>query len=423
MLAEIITIGDEILIGQIVDTNSAFIAQELTNTGIRVAQITSVPDEKQHILQSFENAGKRAGIVLITGGLGPTKDDITKQTFCDFFQDTLVYNQQVMDNITTIFKKHLNQIPNELNRQQALVPSKATVLQNRFGTAPGMWMEKNETVYISLPGVPYEMKALMQDEVLPRLTKKYQHPHIVHKTILTSGVGESVVAKMIEDWENNLPPDIKLAYLPSLGRVRLRLTTEGTNESALHAAIDNQVNKLKQLIGNIIIGYDNETSVEEVVANLLRKKGKTLSIAESCTGGQIAKQITANAGASDFFTGSVVTYATETKTRLLGVSEELIEKHNVVSAEVAEAMATGVQKLYKTDYAVSTTGVAGPSKGGVLSLSKGGADDEVGTVFIGIASPKGVFSEQFNFGNQRNKVIKDAANTAFELLRKEILKN
>lgn len=415
MRAEIITIGDEILIGQIVDTNSAYIASELCKIGIQVVQITSVQDEKKHILESFANAKNRADVVLITGGLGPTKDDITKHTFCDYFQDVLVLNQEALNNVNELFEKHIKRIPNQLNKQQALVPSKAIALKNSFGTAPGMWMEKDNTVFISLPGVPFEMKGLMQNEVLPRLQKRFQRPFIVHKTILTSGMGESAIAEIIEDWENALPEEIKLAYLPSLGRVRLRLSTKGMNESVLHAAIDNQVIGLQRLIGNCIVGYDDESSIEEVVAKLLVKQKKTLSLAESCTGGQMAKQITAMEGASAYFRGGFVTYASDTKTKLLGVPKKMIDTYTVVSAPVAEAMALGAKKLYESDYAVSTTGSAGPTKGD--------AQEEVGTVFIGIATPQGVFSEKFHFGDQRSKVMKSAVNAAFTLLRKEILKN
>ncbi|PKP25234.1 MAG: competence/damage-inducible protein A [Bacteroidetes bacterium HGW-Bacteroidetes-2] len=415
MFAEIITIGDEILIGQIVDTNSAYIASELSKIGVQVVQITSVQDLKNPILESFANAKNRADVVLITGGLGPTKDDITKRTFCDFFQDVLVLNQDALDNINELFEKHVKRIPNELNKQQALVPSKAIALKNNFGTAPGMWMEEDNTVFISLPGVPFEMKGLMQNEVLPRLQKRFHRPFIVHKTILTSGMGESAIAEIIEDWENALPAEIKLAYLPSLGRVRLRLSTKGMDESALHAAINSQMIELERLIGNSIVGYDNETSIEEVIAKLLIKQNKTLSLAESCTGGQMAKQITAIEGASEYFRGGFVTYATDTKTKLLGVPKELIDAYTVVSAPVVEAMALGAKKRYESDYAVSTTGIAGPTKGD--------GKDEIGTVFIGIASPNGVFSEKFHFGNQRSKVMKSAVNMAFTLLRKEILKN
>lgn len=415
MLAEIITIGDEILIGQIVDTNSAYIATELSKIGVQVMQITSVQDNKNHILESLTNAEKRVDIVITTGGLGPTKDDITKHTLCEYFNDELVQNEKALQNVYRLFEKHLNRTPNQYNINQANLPSKSIALENRFGTAPGMWIEHDKTVFISLPGVPYEMKGLLHNEVLPRLQEKFNRPFIVHKTILTTGMGESAIAEIIEDFENNLPLDIKLAYLPSLGRVRLRLSTKGTDEGALHAAIDAHLKQLHRLIGDIIIGYDEETSIEEVVANLLIKKQQTISLAESCTGGQMARKLTKMSGASQYFTGGFVTYATSSKTKILGVSEDLIKKHTVVSAQVAEAMATGAKNLYETDYSISTTGVAGPSKGD--------ANEDVGTVFIGIATPQGVFSEKFNFGKDRARVITDASNKGFELLRKEILKN
>lgn len=415
MLAEIITIGDEILIGQIVDTNSAYIAAELNKIGVQVVQITSVQDEKNHILESLSNAEKRVDIVLLTGGLGPTKDDITKRTLCDYFEDHLVLNEKALHNIYELFEKHLNRTPNHQNLLQAHLPSKAIALENKFGTASGMWIEKNNTVFISMPGVPYEMKGLMQNEILPGLQKKFKRPIIVHKTILTTGMGESAIAEIIEDFENKLPHDIKLAYLPSLGRVRLRLSTKGINEAALHAAIDSHVNQLQGLIGDIIIGYDEETSIEEVVAKLLIKNNQTLSLAESCTGGQMARKITKMSGASNYFAGGFVTYATQSKTNILGVPKEIIDTYTVVSAEVAEAMAKGAKERYGTDYAVSTTGIAGPTKGD--------ANEDVGTVFIGIATPTGVHSEKFNFGKDRQRVITNASNKGFELLRKEILKN
>lgn len=415
MTAEIITIGDEILIGQIVDTNSAYIATEFNKIGIQVAQITSVQDEQNHILESLANAEKRADIVIMTGGLGPTKDDITKHTLCKYFEDQLVLNEKVLQNVKDLFEKHLNRTPNQQNLLQAQLPSKAIALENKFGTAPGMWIEKNNTVFISMPGVPYEMKGLMQNEVIPRIQKRFKRPIIVHKTILTTGMGESAIAEIIEDFENELPQDVKLAYLPSLGRVRLRLSTKGTDEAALHAAINNHVKQLQGLIGEIIIGYDEETSIEDVVANLLIKNKQTLSLAESCTGGEMAKKLTKISGASQYFVGGFVTYATSSKTKVLGVSKEIIDKYTVVSAQVAEAMAINAKKIYATDYAISTTGIAGPTKGD--------ANEDVGTVFIAIATPNGVHSEKFNFGKDRQRVITNAANKGFELLRKEILKN
>ncbi len=415
MLAEIITIGDEILIGQIVDTNSAYISKELNKIGVKVYQITSIQDDKVHILQAFKDAKKHADLIIVTGGLGPTKDDITKQTFCDFFEDTLIENQEVTENVKQLFEKY--QIGKILpaNFQQAMVPSKATILMNLYGTAPGMWMEKDNTVFVSLPGVPYEMKHLLQDEVLPRTIKRFNRPFIYHKTLLTYGLGESAVAERIVDWENNLPETIKLAYLPSLGKVRLRLSSSGSNETILKESIDSRMDILAEKLSDIAIGFEDETSIVDRIAHILNEKQQTLSLAESCTGGAIAKQITEEAGVSSFFLGGIVPYKTELKTKILGVSAALIQEYSVVSIQVAESMATNSCKLFNTDYAIATTGIAGPTKGDGI--------DEVGTVCIAIASPVGIISEKFSFGNDRFRVIEKTINKAFEMLLKEISKN
>lgn len=415
MQAEIITIGDEILIGQIVDTNSAFISKALNKIGVSVYQITSVQDDKQHILKSLKEAEDNADIIIITGGLGPTKDDITKRTLCEYFNDTLVQNDAVLAHVEALFKKYISTPILEVNKRQALVPSKAEVLMNAFGTAPGMWIEKNGKVFISMPGVPYEMKALLENQVLPKLQKTYKFPFILHKTVLTYGLGESMIAEKIKDWEAHLPEYIKLAYLPNLGKVRLRLSAKGDDKKRLEDEIDRQIEALKLLIGDIINGFEDEESIELSIGKLLIKKGQTVSTAESCTGGKIAEQITANAGASAYFKGSVVSYATQAKIDLLQIAESLIEKYTVVSLEVAEAMAKSAKTLFKTDYAIATTGNAGPSKGD--------ANVEVGTVCIAIATPKGIISERFYLGNHRTKVINKAANKSFEMLLKEILKN
>ncbi|MDC8001945.1 competence/damage-inducible protein A [Aequorivita todarodis] len=415
MLAEIITIGDEILIGQIVDTNSAYISKELNKVGVKVYQITSVQDERAHILQAFEDAKKHADLVIITGGLGPTKDDITKQTLCDFFGDTLIEDQSVVENVKQLFKKYQLSKPLPANFQQAMVPSEATILMNHYGTAPGMWMEKDEVVFVSLPGVPYEMKHLLQQEVLPRVVKRFNRPHIYHKTLLTYGLGESAIAERIADWENSLPENIKLAYLPSLGKVRLRLSSTGNDENALRESIDSRMEILSEMLSDIAIGYEDETSIVGRIAHILNQKKQTLSLAESCTGGAIVEQITAQAGASSFFTGSIIPYKTELKTTILGVPASLIAEFSVVSIPVAESMALNCCKLFNTDYAISTTGIAGPTKGDAV--------DEVGTVCIAIASPRGVVSEKFNFGNDRFRVIEKTINKAFEMFLKEISKN
>tara|TARA_R110002020_G_scaffold225404_3_gene435522 strand:+ start:9792 stop:11039 length:1248 start_codon:yes stop_codon:yes gene_type:complete len=415
MLAEIITIGDEILIGQIVDTNSAYISKELNKIGVKVYQITSVQDEREHILQAFKDAKEHADLIIITGGLGPTKDDITKQTFCDFFNDKLVEDQSVIENVAHLFKKYQLNKPLPANFRQAMVPSKATILMNKYGTAPGMWMENDEIVFVSLPGVPYEMKHLLQEEVLPRVIKRFNRPHIYHKTLLTYGLGESAIAERIADWENALPEEVKLAYLPSLGKVRLRLSSTGNDERVLKESIDSRMEILNEMLSDIAIGYEDETSIIGRIAHILTQKNQTLSLAESCTGGAIAENITAEAGASSFFLGSIVPYKTELKTKILGVPSSIIEEYSVVSIEVAESMASNCNKLFNTDYAIATTGIAGPTKGDGI--------DEVGTVCIAIATPIGIVSGKFNFGNDRFRVIRKTTNKVFEMLLKEISKN
>ncbi|NND88282.1 MAG: competence/damage-inducible protein A [Flavobacteriaceae bacterium] len=415
MLAEIITIGDEILIGQIVDTNSVFISKELNKIGVQVYQITSIQDDREHILKALQEAQQRVDLVLVTGGLGPTKDDITKETFLEFFEDHLVENEMVLANIKHIFKSHLQREPLPSNLLQAMVPSKATILNNPYGTAPGMWMEKDETVFVSMPGVPYEMKRLISEEVLPRVIHKFNRPHIYHKTLLTYGLGESEIQDRIEAWEAALPTEIKLAYLPSLGRVRLRLSSKGLDKDELKKAVDHQMDLLHDLVKDIAVGYEDETSIQERISVLLQEREQTLCMAESCTGGAIAQEITALQGASAYFKGSIIPYATQLKTHILGIDKELIATHNVVSLPVAEAMAVHANRLFESQYAIATTGIAGPTKGD--------GEDEVGTVCIAIASPQGVVSEKFSFGTPRERVISKATNKAFEMLLKEILKN
>ena len=414
MKATIVTIGDEILIGQIVDTNSGYIAKALDKIGVQTTEMLSISDDKNHILDTFASLQDKVDLVIITGGLGPTKDDITKKTFCDYFEDVFVRNQEVEDHIVALFTK-LNFIPTQINKDQALLPSKALVLKNNYGTAAGMWMKKGKTVFVSMPGVPYEMKGIVNEELIPKIISEYKRPYIVHKTILTYGQGESMVAERIENWENNLPEYIKLAYLPSPGRVRLRLTARGENKEILEKAIQENIVSLNKIIGDIIVGFDEDETIEVIVGRLLRQQGKTIATAESCTGGKIAQILTSVAGASNYFRGSVVSYATDTKISVLGVSAQTIEKFTVVSAAVASEMALGIQKLMKADYAIATTGNAGPSKGD--------ADAEVGTVFIALATPETVFVSAFNFGQPRDKVIDRTTNKALEILQKEILKN
>ncbi|OEK08784.1 damage-inducible protein CinA [Flavivirga aquatica] len=416
MLAEIITIGDELLIGQVTDTNSVFIAKQLNKIGVSVYQITSVQDDKAHILQALKNAEDAVDIVILTGGLGPTKDDITKKTIAEYFNDTLVKDDSVLENIESIWKQHIKTELLQVNKDQALVPSKAKVLMNKLGTAPGMWVEKGNKVFISLPGVPYEMNALIENEVIPKIKNKYNCPFILHKTLLVYGLGESALAARIEQWEDALPKHIKLAYLPNLGQMRLRLSAKGEDEAQIIKDVDQEVNKVLPLIKKEFFGFeDEEGSVEVTIARQLTKLGKTLAIAESCTGGTIAERFTVNSGASTYFNGGVVTYATESKINVLGVSKTDIEMHSVVSSKVAESMAKNTMQLFKSDFAVSTTGNAGPTKGD--------SDAEIGDVFIGIATKNNVYSEKFNFGNSRVKVVNKAVNKALEMLLKEIFKN
>lgn len=415
MKATIVTIGDEILIGQIVDTNSGFMAKSLDRIGVEVHEMISISDDKNHILHTLEELQNKVDLVLITGGLGPTKDDITKKTLCDYFEDVLVVNPQVEAHVVDLIERVMQRPASQMNKDQALVPSKCTVLHNQVGTAPGMWMKKENTVYISLPGVPYEMKYLIENEIVPKIVKEYQRPYIIHKTILTYGQGESLVAERIEDWENNLPSSIKLAYLPSPGRVRLRLSARGTNKQELEQQIEDNVLSLAAIIGDIIVGFEEEDTIEVVLGRLLTKQNMTLATAESCTGGKLAQLISSVPGASAYFKGSVVCYATEVKETVLGIPKELIEKHSVVSFEVVKAMALSVQQIMKTDYAIATTGNAGPLKGD--------SNAEIGTVFIALATPNEVIVEEFNFDQPREKVIDRAVSKGLEMLQKEILKN
>ncbi len=415
MNAEIVTIGDEILIGQIVDTNSQWMATELNKIGVSVHQISSVQDDREHILLALEEAESRADIILITGGLGPTKDDITKKTIAEYFQDEEITEYpEVTEHIKRMFKKY--KIPyNEVQKYQAQLPSKATLLMNRLGTAPGMWFYEKNTVFVSMPGVPYEMKGLMTYQALPRIREQFQLPHIIHKTVMTYGQGESMIAERIEDWAESLPSFIKLAYLPSFGRVRLRLSAKGDDRGLIQQSLDQKIEELLKIIPDIFTGFDQGGTIEQYVGNLLKERNLTLSTAESLTGGRIASTIVSVAGSSAYFKGSVVTYSAETKKELLGVSEETIGKYSVVSEEVAMEMATQVRKKMDTDFAIAVTGNAGPTKDET--------DKSVGVVFIAIASKSRVFCEEFNFGQPREKVMNRTVNKSLQLLQEEILKN
>lgn len=412
MIAEILTIGDELLIGQVIDTNSAWIGQQMNLIGIRIERITSISDNAAEILSNLADALKRSDVVLVTGGLGPTRDDITKQTLCTFFNTKLVFNPEAYNDIETFFKRKGLAIT-ELNRQQALLPESCVSITNPIGTARGMWFETNGRIVVSMPGVPFEMKGMMADYVLPQLAKLTGNHAIVHKTIMTTGIGESFLAARIETWENQLPENMKLAYLPSPGMVRLRITATGTDFALLKQAVDEQVDRLIPLASDYIYGYDDE-QLEQVIGQLLKQKDASLSTAESCTGGYVSHLITSVPGSSAYFMGSVVSYSNHVKMNQLGVTYSSLVQHGAVSKQVVEQMALGANHLLQTDYAIAISGIAGPD---------GGTDEKpVGLVWIAIAGPKGVQSQEFRFGDERDRNIRRAALAALNMLRKILLK-
>jgi nicotinamide-nucleotide amidase len=413
MLAEIITIGDEILIGQIVDTNSAWMAQQLNLIGIKVKQVTSISDDADHIVEALAFAQNRAKVILITGGLGPTKDDITKYTLARYFNMGFRRDEETLKHIEGIFER-LKRPMIDLNRQQADVPNGCTVIQNKNGTAPCMWFESDCNIIVCMPGVPFEMMYLMQDEILPRLKNAYKLPFIVHKTILTANIGESFLATEIESIENNLPPHIKLAYLPKLGQVRLRLSATGEDEQLLI----NEVEQSAQLIINKIRPYvvaENDIALEKAVLDMMEGKGLTLSTAESCTGGYIAHLITKHPGSSVVYKGGAVVYSNDLKQSVLGVSKTTLESYGAVSEPTVREMAQGALDHFKTDYAVSVSGIAGP--GGDTP------DKPVGTVWIAVASKQGIVSKPFKFGNKRVQNIERSASAALMMILNELKRN
>ncbi len=415
MKAAIVTIGDEILIGQIVDSNSAYMAKALDAIGVAVYEMASISDSGDHIRETFGYYQDVVDIVLVTGGLGPTKDDITKKIICEYFDDTLVIDEAVLAHVTRLIEQYFKRPITQLNRDQALVPSKAVVLHNEYGTAPGIWMRKDKTVFVFMPGVPFEMKGLMEKSVIPRIQAEFERPFILHKTLLTYGMGESLLAETIATWEENLPETIKLAYLPAPGRVRLRLSARGRDKAELERIIDEQVALLQPLIGHIITGFEDGETIEVTAGKLLAQKRLTLALGESCTGGRIAQMLTSVPGASAYFRGGVVSYTKEAKIDLLGVNPDTIATHTVVSAAVAEEMAQGAQRRFGADYGIGVTGNAGPTTDDT--------GEEVGAVYIALATPEGVVSERFSMGQPRAKVIERAAVKALEMLQKEIFKN
>jgi nicotinamide-nucleotide amidase len=418
MNAELLTIGNEILIGQIINTNSVWMAQQLNMIGVSVVHMSSVADDRDSILKAFDDASKRADIVLITGGLGPTKDDITKKTFCDYFETELVVDKNVLKDVTGFFTKRNRELT-ELNRKQAEVPKGCLVIRNKNGTAPGMWMEKNNTIFVSMPGVPFEMQAMITEDVVPEIKKRFKLPFIYHKTILTQGIGESFLADLISDWEDALAlEEIGLAYLPSPGMVRLRLSSKGFDEIILNNKIEAQVEKIKPLIDKYIYGYEeygkDQPKIEEILGQLLLEKNLKLGLAESCTGGYISHLITSVAGSSTYYNGCVVPYHNEFKHNLLKVDNAIFEKNGAVSKECVTAMVKETLNVFNADVAIAVSGIAGPS---------GGTDDKpVGTTWIAVAYGDRVISKQFIFGDNRLRNIQMTANAAMNMLRKLILK-
>ncbi|MRT94217.1 competence/damage-inducible protein A [Ancylomarina sp. 16SWW S1-10-2] len=408
MQAEIITIGDEILIGQIVDTNSAWMATELNKIGVSVNRITSISDTKDAIISSMEEAMSRVDVILMTGGLGPTNDDITKKTLSDYFGCELVQDEGLYAKIEERLSGYKIGM-NTLNADQALVPRGARIIPNDFGTAACMWFTKNNKHVISMPGVPFEMKNIMKFQILPKISAEFNCPHILHQTVMVQGIGESVLAVKLQDWEANLPSVVKLAYLPSPGVVRLRLSLIGDDENELKAIVETQLLGLKALLGDHIFAFDDE-KIEHVIANLLLDRKMTVSTAESCTGGNMAHIFTSMAGSSAYFKGSVVAYSNEVKANVLGVNPASLEEFGAVSQQVVEQMATGACKVLGTDYSIATSGIAGPD---------GGTEEKpVGTVWIAVAFKGGVVSEKFAFSKERSRNIRVASLAGFNMLRK-----
>jgi nicotinamide-nucleotide amidase len=410
MKAEIITIGDEILIGQIVDTNSAWIAHELNSIEIDILRKTSISDNKVEIYKAIDQAKISADLIILTGGLGPTDDDYTKDALSEYFNSKLITNTDVLKQIEGFVLQRGGEL-NLRNRDQALVPDNCKVIPNNLGTAPGLWFDFDGKILISMPGVPFEMKEMMTKYILPELKKYGTNVHIIHKLVLTQGIPESKLAEMLEEWESNLPSEIKLAYLPSPGIIKLRLSAKGANNFLLEKAINENINTLIKVIPDYICGFDAET-LEEVFAKTLNEKLISISVAESCTGGNISHLITSIPGSSNYFKGSVIAYSNEIKEKLLGVNSKILTTYGAVSQQTVEAMAIGARRLFKTDYAMATTGIAGPAGGTI--------DKPVGTTWIAVSNNNGVVSKKFLFGDQRDRNIQRSSLTALNMVLKLI---
>lgn len=413
MTSEIITIGDEILIGQIVDTNSAWLSAELSKSGVKTIRISSVGDVPSEIKKSLKEAINRADIVLLTGGLGPTKDDLTKKILCEFFHSKLILSESVLKNIKNIIKAFGIKNLNNSNYQQAMVPDNCELLKNPSGTAPGMLFRKNNSIIISMPGVPFEMKSIFTNEIVPILKKLNKSEVIVQKVIMTQGAFEAQLSEKLEVWENNLKKSgISLAYLPQPGLIRLRLTVEGKDRAKLNKLINIQVKRLEKIIPDNIYGFDEELP-EENIGKLLIKNKLTLATAESCSGGHLAHKITSVPGASEYFLGSVVAYSNKVKTNMVKVPEKIITKHGAVSKEVVESMAENISKIFSSDCSIATSGIAGP--GG------GTKEKPTGTTWIAVFYNGKIRSEKFNFGENRERNIIKTSYTAINMLRKLII--
>ncbi|MBK8846913.1 MAG: competence/damage-inducible protein A [Bacteroidetes bacterium] len=409
MTIEIITIGDELLIGQVIDTNSAWMAQLLNQYGFIIKYRTAIGDDSKQIKEAIKVACNRVSIVLVTGGLGPTKDDITKKTLCEYFKTKLVLNKKVLHDIEKLFEER-GRIISPVNRMQAEIPENCIALRNSNGTAPGMLFEQKGKIIISMPGVPYEMRGIMEEHVIPFLNKNFKTPSIVHHTVLTHGIGESAIAELISDWEDALPKSMKLAYLPASGMVRLRITAI-SNEKNIKTQVSKQIKNLKPLISKYIYG-EGDTNLQELIANKLIENNATLAIAESCTGGLISHLITSVPGCSKFYCGSIISYDNSVKLSTLGVKKNTLEKHGAVSEQTVLEMAAGIQKKFKTSYAISTSGVAGPSGGTV--------EKPVGLVWIGIATPTKCFARKVQYGSDRMRNITVFAQSAMRMLLREL---
>ncbi|MBN3035345.1 MAG: competence/damage-inducible protein A [Bacteroidales bacterium] len=412
MKAEIVNIGDEMLIGQVVNTNASWIGEQLNLAGFVTGRITIVPDRPEDILGVLQESFDRNPVVLMTGGLGPTRDDVTKEALCQFFNTRLVQDDEVLRDVEAMFRRR--GIPmNPLNLSQALVPQGCTVIRNPNGTAPGMMLEKDQKICFSMPGVPFEMRPMITEFVLPELKRRFIPAEIIHRTILTHGIGESALAGMLEHWEVQLPGHFRLAYLPQPGLVRLRITATGTNHEALAREVEEQTGKLARIIPDFIIGYEPD-SLEQLIGRLLLEKKRTLSTAESCTGGYISHLITSVPGSSEYFRGSAIAYANDIKTGVLGVDEGILKTFGAVSEQIVASMASGCRQLFGTDYCLATSGIAGPSGGS--------GEKPVGTTWIALAGPHGSSTRKFSFGTDRGRNIRQAALSALNMLRIELIR-